>query len=471
MRLLSSFLAASILLMSPGLAGYAAAAQVVSSRATGAVGAGVQGSLPVMTGASFSHAGISLMPASLITPSLTTPALTVGRTLAGPMVQAAAPVAGQVAVAAPILLAPAAPGQAAAVQAEAVPTALGVLRQGAPAEKSRSEPVEASAARMGRAMDGSLLAKWSDEVPVLAGGLMSRAAPLAKAEISAPQAKPVLRSPSVPSAKSALAKKLVLTAVVAGIALLLPTVVLAAGAPVAAGVTITQVLGYMNPGASIVAAAVGSLYGAFAAKGKDGKGASTGDLFGSILRYGVLAGAGVYASTDIAAMLFGATRAVISPLPTALATAALGQGAFQGKFADEGTSPADRIMAVFPAIAAALGLSIVEKAVPGVGLLMGYALNAMTVTGVASALFAVTYDPAKSPKDGPSRMARGYVLQALMSGLALAVGNPYLAALFAALAVWGFVDVMRGAGGTIGQFLKDLYQKVFPPAPKAPKKS
>jgi hypothetical protein len=468
MRILRFLLAASIFLMSPGLAGYAAAAQVVSSRATGAVGAGVQGSLPVVPGAAFSHAGISLMPASLITPSLTTPALSVGRTLTGPMVQAAAPVAGQVSVAAPALLAPsvAVPGQAAAVQAEAVPTALSVLRQGAPAEESRSEPVEASAARMGRAMDGSLLAKQSDEVPVLAGGLVSRAAPLAKAETAAPESKPSLPSPASSSARRALAVKIILTAAVAAVVLLMPTVALAAGAPVAAGVTITQVLGYMNPGASIVAAAVGSLYGAFAAKGKDGKGASTGELFGSILRYGILAGAGVYASTDIAAMLFGATRAVISPLPTALATAALGQGAFQGKFSDEGTSPADRIMAVFPAIAAALGLSIVEKAVPGVGLLMGYALNAMTVTGVASALFAVTYDPAKSPKDGPSRMARGYVLQALMSGLALAVGNPYLAALFAALAVWGFVDVMRGAGGTIGQFLKDLYRKVFPPAPK-----
>ena len=460
MRNLRFLLAASILLMSPGLAGYAAAAQVVSSRVTGSAGAGVQGALPVLPGASFSHAGISLMPASLSGASIAAPALNIGKTLTGPMVQAAAPVAGQVSVAAPVLLAPAA---AAPVQAEAAPTAMSVLTQGAPAEASKSEPAEASASRMGRAMDGSVPVRQSDESPVLADGLVSQAAPLAKAETSAPAAKPSLPAPS---AKRAIAAKLIVTAVIAGLVLLMPTVALAAGAPAAAGFTVAQALGYMNPTASIVASAVGAVYGAIAAKGKDGKGASTGELFGSILRYGILAGAGVYACTDIAATLFGATRAIISPLPTALATAALGQGAFQGKFKEAETSAADRIMAVFPAVAAALGLSIVEKAVPGVGLLMGYALNAMTLTGVASALFAVTYDPAKSPKDGPDLMARGYVLQALMSGLALAVANPYLTALFAALAVWGFVDVMRGSGGTIVQFLKDLYHKVFPPAGK-----
>ncbi len=48
MRILSSFLAAAILLLSPGLTGYAAAAQVVSSKVAGTVGVGVQGALPVL---------------------------------------------------------------------------------------------------------------------------------------------------------------------------------------------------------------------------------------------------------------------------------------------------------------------------------------------------------------------------------------------------------------------------------------
>ncbi|MBI5240999.1 MAG: hypothetical protein HY926_11045 [Elusimicrobia bacterium] len=458
MRILSSFLAASIFLMSPGFTGYAAAAQIISSKVIPPVGAGVQGALPAMPGSAFSHAGISLMPASLITPSLTAPAPSVGAALTSPVVQIAAPA---VLVQANALL----PLAAEPAKAEAVPTAMAALTQGAPAEASQSESVETSALRMGSLMDGSnIKARRSDEAPVLAGAaLVSQAAPLAKAETAVPDAKTSLPAPS---AKRAIAVKLVIAAAVAALVLLMPAVALAAGAPAAGALTVASALSYMNPTASIVAAAIGSVYGAIAAKGKDGKGASTGELLGSILRYGILAGAGVYACMDIASLLFLGTKSVISPLPTALATAALGQGAFQGKFKDAETSSADRIMAVFPAVAAALGLAIVEKALPGMSLLMTYALNAMTVTGVASALFAVTYDPAKSPKDGPDRMASGYVLQALMSGLALAVANPYLTALFAALAVWGFADVIRASGGTIGQFLKDLYQKYFPPAKK-----
>ncbi|MDD5630071.1 MAG: hypothetical protein PHU21_13465 [Elusimicrobia bacterium] len=464
MRILRSALAASIFLMSPGFAGYAAAGQVVSSRAAGASAVGVPGGLPVMTGAAFSQASVSLTPASLLAAPISTPAPTVKDALTGPRVRSA--------LAAPALASetravlPAAPVVG---QAVAAPTAMGVLTQGAPAEAAQSEPVEASAQRMGGLMDGShIKARQADDsAPVVAGQApVSQAAPLAKAETPAPAAKSSLPSPNAPSAKRAVAGKLVVAATVAALVLLMPAVALAAGAPAAATFSVAQVLGAMNPAASIVAAAVGSLYGAFAAKGKNGKSASTGELFGSILRYGILAGAGVYACTDIAGLLFMGTRSVISPLPTALATAALGQGAFQGKFTEAETSSADRIMAVFPAVAAALGLSVVEKAVPGMSLLMTYALNAMTVTGVASALFAVTYDQAKSPKDGPARMARGYVLQALMSGLALSVANPYLTALFAALAVWGFADVVWASGRTVGQFLKDLFQKYFPPASK-----
>ena len=102
-------------------------------------------------------------------------------------------------------------------------------------------------------------------------------------------------------------------------------------------------------------------------------------------------------------------------------------------------------------------------------LLSTLGVGAMTLTGVASLLFAVTYDPAQSPAEGPARMARGYVLQALMTGLALAVANQWLVALFAALAVWGFADVIYASGQTVGKFLLDLFHKFFPPAGPAPK--
>jgi hypothetical protein len=56
-----------------------------------------------------------------------------------------------------------------------------------------------------------------------------------------------------------------------------------------------------------------------------------------------------------------------------------------------------------------------------------------------------------------------------MTGLALAISNPYLAAVFAVLAAWGFADVMYATGRTVGKFLLDLYHRFFPPAGPAPK--
>ncbi|MCX5795799.1 MAG: hypothetical protein NTY77_09925 [Elusimicrobia bacterium] len=467
MRTLRTALAATIFLLSPGLAGYAAAGQVISSQVTGVSAVGVPGSLPVMTGGSFSHSGVSLAPASLLAAPMAAPAPTVkdaGTGLALQTVLAAPVLTAETRVLLPL----AASGQTVEpAKTQAVPTAMAALRQGAPAETSKTEAVEVSAQRMGGLMDGMTPKRADDSAPVAAGqALLSQAAPLAKAQAAAPDAKPSLPSPERSAARRALAVKLLVTAVVAGLVLLMPVAALAAGVPGVGALSFATAMGYMNPTASVVAAVVGSVYGAIAAKGKDGKGASTGEVFGSVLRYGILAGAGVYACMDIASLVFLGTRGIISPLPTALATAALGQGAFQGKFKEAETSSADRIMAVFPAVAAALGLSIVEKALPGASLLYTLGVKAMMLTGTASALFAAVYDPAKSPADGPDRMARGYVLQALMTGLALAVGNPYLTALFAALAVWGFADVAWASSRTIGKFVLDLYHKYFPPAPK-----
>jgi len=310
-----------------------------------------------------------------------------------------------------------------------------------------------------------------DNTPVPVGrALVSQAAPLAKPQAAASsEAKTALPSPRAAPAKSVLVSKVVLGAVIAGFLLLMPTIALAAGAPAAGVAYAASMLGYLHPGASMVAAAAGAVYGAVAARHKDGTPASSGEVLASVLRYGMLSGAGVYACMDIASVLFLGVRGAVSSLPAALATAALGQSAFQGKFKDPETSSADRIMSVFPAVATALGLSIGTAAFLPAGLLMRLGTSAMTLTGVASLLFVVTYDPAKSPAGGPERMGRGYVLQALMTGLALAISNPYLVALFAALAVWGFADVGIATIGTVGKFLQELYRKVFPAKGTTPK--
>jgi hypothetical protein len=63
----------------------------------------------------------------------------------------------------------------------------------------------------------------------------------------------------------------------------------------------------------------------------------------------------------------------------------------------------------------------------------------MAATGVATALYAAIFKPGQSLVNGPARMAKGYVLQALMMGLALAVhSNPYLFWPFALLGTAGF---------------------------------
>ena len=70
---------------------------------------------------------------------------------------------------------------------------------------------------------------------------------------------------------------------------------------------------------------------------------------------------------------------------------------------------------------------------------------AMSITGVAAAVYAALYKPGKSPADGPAKMGRGFVLQSLMAGLALSLTNPYAVLTFTALAAWGFWDVISTA--------------------------
>ncbi|MDE2292434.1 MAG: hypothetical protein KGL53_10155, partial [Elusimicrobia bacterium] len=208
--------------------------------------------------------------------------------------------------------------------------------------------------------------------------------------------------------------------------------------------TAAAVVAAVHPAASIVAGVLGAMYGLYAAH-RNGADPSAGVVLSTMLRYGVLAGAGAFVVGDLGRVLILGFPAVgLTPLPSAMATAALGQGAFQGKFSDAATSSADRLMSAFPAVAGALGLSV-GVSIAAHSLILSIATGAMAATGVAAAVYAALYDPAVSPATGPARMARGYVLQALMTGLALAVTSPYLFWPFAILAAWGLGDVMWAA--------------------------
>ncbi|MDE2509766.1 MAG: hypothetical protein KGL74_01470, partial [Elusimicrobia bacterium] len=100
--------------------------------------------------------------------------------------------------------------------------------------------------------------------------------------------------------------------------------------------------------------------------------------------------------------------------------------------------------------------------------LAALAMGAMTVTGVATALYAAIFKLGRSPLAGPALMAKGYVLQALMTGMALAVANPYLTWIFAAMGAAGFALVLWTMGRELISFLPGHAEPAPPPAP-APK--
>jgi hypothetical protein len=166
-------------------------------------------------------------------------------------------------------------------------------------------------------------------------------------------------------------------------------------------------------------------------------------VFSSILRYGVLGGAGAYILLDLSQIATTGVAAIgLKPLTSAIAIAALGRTAFQDKFMAPTTTSADRIMGAFPAVAAAVGISVgigmSALVAPALPLSFVLATGAMAVTGVATALYAAIFKPGQSLINGPERMAKGYVLQALMMGLALAMTNPYLFWSFAIMGAGGF---------------------------------
>ena len=218
--------------------------------------------------------------------------------------------------------------------------------------------------------------------------------------------------------------------------LLLPTMAFAASP--AGPITAAQSLSWLSaihPLASAGGAVLGAIYGMFAARSKDGE-TSAGDVLASALRYGVVGGASVYALMDLTQLVFVGPGVGLKPLSSAVATAALGRAAFQGKFADAATTSADRIIGAFPAVAAALGLSIgINMVAPP--LTYQLAMTAMAVTGVLTAVYAAIFKPGRSPADGPALMGKGFVLQTLMWGLALALSTAWQA--------WAFT-IMGAAG-------------------------
>lgn len=306
--------------------------------------------------------------------------------------------------------------------------------------------------------DGGALRRAADAVPF--GPASARAASLSRpgaaatavTEPAAPQA-PAPAKRSVP--RTGLAAAIAVLAI-AGALFAAPSFAIGAAGGVAAAA-----MSYAHPLGGVVGAAVGAAYGLVVARKADGSAPGTAELLSSIIRHALIAGAGTYIAFDLAAVyLMGMSPLAMSPLPVTLATAALAQGAFQGKFAEPATTPADRILGAFPAIAAALGLNIgVFFAAPT--LLVTAAIGTMSATGLAAAIYAAVYQPGKSAGEGPAAMTRGFVLQSLMTGLALSMTSPYLVAPFLALAAWGFWDVISTTVSAVEARLPDPVRRLW----------
>ncbi|MFI5345705.1 MAG: hypothetical protein ACHQ51_04955 [Elusimicrobiota bacterium] len=328
---------------------------------------------------------------------------------------------------------------------------------------------ETSRSLSNRTFDGSAARK---DLATGESSAVAASAGRASSPLSKPGGAAAAQSPApVPSAASDVKASHglpLIVKVLIGLALVLMPGIALAAAPVAAGaaaavpltMSVAQTVGILaaiRPAASAAGAVAGAIYGMFAARPKDGSEASSGEMLSSVLRYGALGGASVYMLLDVTSLAFiGPTAAGgLQPLSSAVVTAALGRTAFQGKFMDAATSSADRIVGAFPAVAAALGISL---GVVGFGLVappltLAVAMGAMTVTGVAVALYSALFKLGRSPLTGPSQMAKGYVLQALMTGLALAVTNPYLIWIFSAMGAAGFAMVLWSMGRELISFL------------------
>lgn len=230
-----------------------------------------------------------------------------------------------------------------------------------------------------------------------------------------------------------------------------PGAALAAATPLAVEPGALSLLLTYAPLTSVLTAVLGALFGLWSARRED---ASAGAALASALSYGAIAGAAAFALIDLARFAFlGAAGAALTPLTAAVATAALAQTAFAPKFILPATTPAERVLGAFPAVAMAFGLSLAGTTLLAPSLLLTAATAMLMATGAATALYTALFRLDRSPAEGPAAMGRGFVLQALMTGLSLALGPTPYGLFFFALGAWGFIGVMRA---TLAELLSAL---------------
>ena len=414
-----------------------ASAQTAVSVRTGQVASPV---VPVLPFSAAPGGAMLVSPLSGLglTPSLSAPSLAAPAPVLVPAALAAQPAALAVAArpAAAVGAAPIA-AKAVAVAPTAAPLALGhtatpalsMLSAASVGEKNNPQ----NDAKLGSMFDGSV---------TRAGDVSAVAAPLAK-----------------PS-RSFLGR----AALAAGVFIAHPGIALAMNVPAAIEPGTLSFIGSYAPIATAIAAVLGALFGLWSSRSKDGSTANVGHVFASALSHGAIAGAAAFTLIDLTKVLFlGASAAALMPLTAAVATAALAQSAFSAKFMDPTTTPADRIMGAFPAVAMAFGLSIGAIAFMPAATMLTLGTSALMATAAATALFTALFRLEKSPADGPAMMGRGFVLQGLMTGLAVALGPTPYALFFFALGMWGFASVMRATANEVWtalpQPLKDRFKR------------
>ncbi len=285
------------------------------------------------------------------------------------------------------------------------------------------------------------------KLDVMFDGSMTRAE--GASAVAAPASKP---------ARSFLGR----AALSAGVFLATPAIALAAAAPaiVEAG-KMALVMDYA-PLATAIAAVLGALFGLWSTRTKDGSSANAGHVFSATVSHGAIAGAAAYALIDLVKVAFlGASAAALAPLTAAVATAALAQSAFSVKFTDPATTPADRVMGAFPAVALAFGLGIGAVTFMAPVGVLALSTAALMATGAATALYTALFRLETSPAGGPAAMGRGFVLQTVMTGLALSLGPTPYGLFFLALGMWGFITVMRTTAAEAWAYVPESFKKNF----------
>ncbi|UPT73224.1 MAG: hypothetical protein M0D55_15215 [Elusimicrobiota bacterium] len=311
-----------------------------------------------------------------LTPSLS--GLGLSPSLSAPSISAPSIIAAPVAALRPQALAAIKPAAAIAaarpdaVQAKAVaneaPLALNVLSQAASVgENKNSTP----ASRNDALFDGAVARAPSDDAVVAAA----------------------------PARRGSFLKK---AALGAAVWIAHPGIALAAAPQASVEPGAMALVGNYGPLSVMIAAVLGALFGLWQARSKDGSPANAGQALSGSLSAGAIAGAAAYVVLDLTKLAFlGAGATALAPLTAAVATAALAQTAFAAKFMDPATTPADRIIGAFPAVAAAFGLSVGAIAFLPALPMLTVATWAIMLTGAATALYTAMFRLEKSVAGGP----------------------------------------------------------------------